>query len=621
MSSVHSSYPTVAHSAPHMDNFEAHDYSHRPSYQQQAQPQTQTATGLGESSADPQVSGVHPMSYPMDAYSMHANAGGAIHQAWNTPTTPMTPHTGSTPINQAGSMSPWATQTPYSYNSPMAYPGHQVMYDPQYATATTASTNIHYMHTNRARLTTTLWEDEQTIVYQVDARGVCVARRNDDNMINGTKLLNVVGMSRGKRDGILKNEKGRRVVKVGPMHLKGVWIPFERAKILADQFKITEALFPLFQKDPTAYLYGTIPAQSPTHAAIPGVDPYQYPGLGRPATDAYSHEHPGLNGAHPTTGLGINYPASSRSDQQQQQHHPVAGSPTYIRDNRSTAHRYAPYGSFSSTTRSQHPHTPTPLSPESIDPSQSATNPNAGQTFFDGVLKHNPGDTSGISQSLSRPSLATPNEQAGTDFTNGNAYSYVTTTPTTATYNNRPASLSTSGISTDGKSGAQDVGVYQPTVSDRRHSMNTVLNQTAGSEAGYLMGQNVGAQSNPLPRIHENNGNSYMWNSNSQQQISVTTPANYSTQPGSTTYTALSLLEADRLPSLQSISRGYNVSPITVKNEAGAHDMSIGNTLSKAANGGGGDSSSNINDNKTMVNGDGVGNQAQQIAGVKDERA
>jgi hypothetical protein len=42
-------------------------------------------------------------------------------------------------------------------------------------------------------------------------------------MINGTKLLNVVGMSRGKRDGILKNEKGRVVVKVGAMHLKGVW--------------------------------------------------------------------------------------------------------------------------------------------------------------------------------------------------------------------------------------------------------------------------------------------------------------------------------------------------------------------------------------------------------------
>ncbi len=45
----------------------------------------------------------------------------------------------------------------------------------------------------------------------------------DNHMINGTKLLNVAGMTRGRRDGILKSEKVRNVVKIGPMHLKGVW--------------------------------------------------------------------------------------------------------------------------------------------------------------------------------------------------------------------------------------------------------------------------------------------------------------------------------------------------------------------------------------------------------------
>lgn len=106
----------------------------------------------------------------------------------------------------------------------------------------------------RPRLTTSIWEDQNTICYQVDARGICVARRqgnfsrketknfdsgwsscwvggdsnlpflpSDNDMVNGTKLLNVAGISRGKRDGILKNEKGRVVVKVGAMHLKGVW--------------------------------------------------------------------------------------------------------------------------------------------------------------------------------------------------------------------------------------------------------------------------------------------------------------------------------------------------------------------------------------------------------------
>jgi len=89
----------------------------------------------------------------------------------------------------------------------------------------------------KPRVTTTLWEDEGTLCFQVEAKGICVARREgktfrpirfrlmflDNNMINGTKLLNVAGMSRGKRDGILKSEKARAVVKVGAMHLKGVW--------------------------------------------------------------------------------------------------------------------------------------------------------------------------------------------------------------------------------------------------------------------------------------------------------------------------------------------------------------------------------------------------------------
>jgi enhanced filamentous growth protein 1 len=109
-------------------------------------------------------------------------------------------------------------------------------------------------------VTATLWEDEGSLCFQVEAKGVCVARREgmfervvysfsfmwfshpfcfqmdvsshemssnqsliDNHFINGTKLLNVAGMTRGRRDGILKSEKIRHVVKIGPMHLKGVW--------------------------------------------------------------------------------------------------------------------------------------------------------------------------------------------------------------------------------------------------------------------------------------------------------------------------------------------------------------------------------------------------------------
>jgi protein SOK2 len=107
----------------------------------------------------------------------------------------------------------------------------------------------------KPRVTATLWEDEASLCFQVEANGICVARREDNHMINGTKLLNVAGMTRGRRDGILKSEKHRNVVKIGPMHLKGVWIPFERALEFANKEKITEKLYPLFVHNIGALLY------------------------------------------------------------------------------------------------------------------------------------------------------------------------------------------------------------------------------------------------------------------------------------------------------------------------------------------------------------------------------
>lgn len=37
----------------------------------------------------------------------------------------------------------------------------------------------------RPKLTTTLWEDEGTICYQVDANGICVARRQGKKKYQG----------------------------------------------------------------------------------------------------------------------------------------------------------------------------------------------------------------------------------------------------------------------------------------------------------------------------------------------------------------------------------------------------------------------------------------------------
>ncbi|KAG9929528.1 apses-domain-containing protein, partial [Aureobasidium melanogenum] len=125
----------------------------------------------------------------------------------------------------------------------------------QYSGATFDTTGQVAPPGMKPRVTATLWEDEGSLCFQVEANGICVARREDNHMINGTKLLNVAGMTRGRRDGILKSEKNRHVVKIGPMHLKGVWIPFDRALEFANKEKITEKLYPLFVHNIGALLY------------------------------------------------------------------------------------------------------------------------------------------------------------------------------------------------------------------------------------------------------------------------------------------------------------------------------------------------------------------------------
>ena len=128
----------------------------------------------------------------------------------------------------------------------------------------------------KPKTSATYWEDENTFCVQVEVNGYSVARREgllwslppltwrtqfadalihpaDNNMVNGTKLLNVAKMTRGRRDGILKGEKDRKVIKIGPMHLKGVWIPFERALEISNKEHITEKLFPLFVHEISSY--------------------------------------------------------------------------------------------------------------------------------------------------------------------------------------------------------------------------------------------------------------------------------------------------------------------------------------------------------------------------------
>ncbi|KAI4649979.1 uncharacterized protein J4E78_008260 [Alternaria triticimaculans] len=100
-----------------------------------------------------------------------------------------------------------------------------------------------------SKVTTAPWKDEGCLCYQVETRGVSVARRDDNRMINGTKLLTLTGMTAARKGDLLKREKTKHVVKLGPTHFKGVWIPFERALELANAEKVVDLLYPLFVDD------------------------------------------------------------------------------------------------------------------------------------------------------------------------------------------------------------------------------------------------------------------------------------------------------------------------------------------------------------------------------------
>ncbi|PLB47057.1 apses transcription factor StuA [Aspergillus steynii IBT 23096] len=180
---------------------------------------------------------------PASSYSQYAYPGGVTSsQGGHQPPTSMGAQVPAQLLPLPVTNHPVATQ---GYANTTGAPLQGYIYD---ATGQVAPPGA------KPRVTATLWEDEGSLCYQVESKGVCVARREDNHMINGTKLLNVAGMTRGRRDGILKSEKIRHVVKIGPMHLKGV-IPFERALEFANKEKITDLLYPLFVHNIGGLLY------------------------------------------------------------------------------------------------------------------------------------------------------------------------------------------------------------------------------------------------------------------------------------------------------------------------------------------------------------------------------
>jgi len=114
--------------------------------------------------------------------------------------------------------------------------------------------NISIKSSSVPRITLVPWVDRNTYVYQIEIGDKIVSRRFDNHFVNGTKLLNVAGLTRGKRDAILKNEPVRNVVKNAPFHLKGVWIPVERARILSYKYNIDDRIHYLLDNNPSKFL-------------------------------------------------------------------------------------------------------------------------------------------------------------------------------------------------------------------------------------------------------------------------------------------------------------------------------------------------------------------------------
>jgi hypothetical protein len=75
---------------------------------------------------------------------------------------------------------------------------------------------------SKPHVTATIWEAEETFCLLVERNGVCVARREDNRMINGTWLLSAAGVRRDRIEN-LRREKVYHCIRFGPRYLRGHW--------------------------------------------------------------------------------------------------------------------------------------------------------------------------------------------------------------------------------------------------------------------------------------------------------------------------------------------------------------------------------------------------------------
>ncbi|KAF9357809.1 transcriptional regulator swi6 [Mortierella sp. AD094] len=89
-------------------------------------------------------------------------------------------------------------------------------------------------------------------VYEVMCRGIAVMRRKQDSYLNATQILKVAGIEKGKRTKILERDVltgEHEKVQGGYGKYQGTWVPFQRGKDLAKEYKVEPFLRALFEYD------------------------------------------------------------------------------------------------------------------------------------------------------------------------------------------------------------------------------------------------------------------------------------------------------------------------------------------------------------------------------------